>query len=145
MQSPYPILDFKVTPTVSTAPAYTAGDVLFDTTIVTSGVKNGRILAVSLLDKDDLGEACDVYFLKSSDSLGTANSAPSITDTAAENIIGYATLSAGKDIGGARFQSAAVDISFDTSASLYVAAITSTALTHTASSQVLGIRIEKRG
>ncbi len=104
------IVDFV--PTLDTS-SYAVGDVLFDRALLDVGNYanpgqnalqriRGRILSVGVLDKDDLGVAMDLYFLKADVSLGTVNAAPSITDTNAENIVGFVTATASKDLGGCR-------------------------------------------
>ncbi|PTX99161.1 hypothetical protein DB345_01950 [Spartobacteria bacterium LR76] len=133
------IVDFV--PTLDTS-AYAAGDVLFDRTVLDIGNYanpgqnavqkiRGRILSVGVLDKDDQGVAMDLYFLKADVSLGTANAAPSITDANAENIVGFVTATASKDLGGCRYGQADCDIRFAiTGESLYLAGVTQGAPTH---------------
>jgi hypothetical protein len=78
-----------VTLSVDTS-AYADGDVLADFQEVTNFVRTngGRALIQSLtvLDKDDQGVAMDIFTTPSAISLGTENSAPSITDTNAEGV-----------------------------------------------------------
>lgn len=80
-----------ITFTLDTA-QYSSGDVLADTQILSSCLRidngTGIIQDVVFLDKDDQGQAFDVYILNANNSLGTENSAPNITDTNAESIIG---------------------------------------------------------
>ncbi len=54
----------------------------------------------------------DLYFLKADVSLGAVNAAPSITDTNAEQIVGFVTVTASKDLGGCRFGQADCDLRF---------------------------------
>lgn len=81
-----------VTPTLDTN-AYAQNDVLFDFTEVALGQGDqvkGTINGFSLLDKDDNGNQITVYVSDSSTaSLGTANSAVSITDADAATILSY--------------------------------------------------------
>lgn len=140
------VIHFKFVPTLSTSPAYTAGDVLFDTVALQSAIKIGTIKGITIVDKDDVGENLDLYLFKSSVSLGTANSAPNISDVNADEIIGVlSNISASKDIGGVRVASYEFNLSFDVveSGTLYVAGITTTAFTHTASGISLTFRIER--
>ena len=139
------ITEVRFSPTLDTA-VYAANDVLFSTTPMQAGVKSGTIRGLTIIDKDDLGENCDLYFLNASTSIGTANSAPNITDVVAENIIGIMSgMSASKDIGGVRVASYEFSLSFDVQGGgiLYVAGITNTALQHTANGVVFTFRIER--
>lgn len=136
------IISIKFVPTLDTA-VYAASDVLFNTTILQGAVQSGTIRGLTIIDKDDLGENCDLYFLDSSGSIGTANAAPTITDTVAESIIGVMSgMSASKDIGGVRMATYEFNLSFASSI-LYVAAVTNTALQHTASGVHFSFRIER--
>lgn len=88
-----------VTPVCDTS-AYTAADVLFDSTEVANAVRvsGGRseLVSVSLLDEDDqTAAAIDLYFLRSNVSLGTINNAVSITDANAREILGYVAIGSG--------------------------------------------------
>jgi hypothetical protein len=57
-----------------------------------------RVLqSVIVLDKDDQNVDFDLVFFNASTTLGTLNAAVSITDTAAENIIGYVKMVASTD------------------------------------------------
>ena len=83
------------TPTLDTS-AYAQHDVLFNFAAVTLGAGasearpvRGTINNFALLDKDDNGNQITVYFSDSSSaSLGTVNSAISITDAHAATILG---------------------------------------------------------
>ena len=94
-----------VTPTLDTS-AYTAGDVLFATTAVSSvfPANGGRGVLHSIVvnDKDDQKPVFDLYFLKANTSIGTINAAPSITDAGADDIIGRVSITSAdyKDLGG---------------------------------------------
>lgn len=97
-----------VTPVCDTS-AYTAGDVLFDTTAISGAtrIQGGRVklTSVVLLDEDDqTAAAITLYFLNSNVSLGTANAAPSITDANARSITGVVPIASGDftDVGGAK-------------------------------------------
>ena len=95
--SSFNILNFRsvvvdVTPVLSTG-AYAQNDVLFDFTDVDLGQGSpvrGTINAFTLLDKDDNGNQVSVFVSDSSTaSLGTVNSAVTITDADAATILGY--------------------------------------------------------
>jgi hypothetical protein len=106
----------------------------------------GTIRGLTIIDKDDLGENVDLYFLNASASFGTRNLVPSTTDTVAENIIGIMSgISASKDLGGCRVASYEFSMSYDvqSSGSLYLAGVTNTALNHTAAGVVFLFRIER--
>ncbi len=145
------IVDFV--PTLDTS-AYAAGDVLFDRTVLDIGNYanpgqsflqkiRGRVLSVGVLDKDDLGVPMDLYFLKADVSMGVVNAAPSITDVNAENILGFVTATASKDLGGCRFGQADCDIRFSiTGETLYLTGVTQGAPTHTASGLKFRIVLE---
>ena len=81
-----------VTPVLSTG-AYAQNDVLFDFTDVDLGQGSpvrGTINAFTLLDKDDNGNQVSVFVSDSSTaSLGTVNSAVTISDADAATIVGY--------------------------------------------------------
>lgn len=72
--------------------AYADGDVLADTQEVASAVRvaagTGVIHSLVVLDKDDQAQALDVVFLKTNVSIGTENSAVSVSDTNADEILG---------------------------------------------------------
>jgi len=88
--------------------AYGDGDVLADTQTVSNALRIddgvGLLSSVTVIDEDNQGVGLDLVFLSASVSLGTENSAPSITDANARNICGIVEVSAGyfKDLGGAR-------------------------------------------
>lgn len=88
--------------------AYDAGDVLADTQTITNAVRvtGGRAIlqSVTVIDEDDQGVALDLYFMSTSRSLGTENSAPNISDANARDILGFVAVASGdyKDLGGVR-------------------------------------------
>ena len=134
----------RFTPTLDTS-AYAGGDVLFDRTAVAVSNSNvnarGTILSASIVDRDDQStQTVTLYFLNANVSLGTANSAPSITDDNASNsIIGTCTVTTGTDLGGCKFgETQGLVIPFElTGPTLYVAAVTGGTPTHTTS----GVRV----
>ena len=88
--------------------AYSIGDVLADTQVLAACLRindgTGILLNATFNDKDDQGFGFDVYILKANTSLGTENSAPSISDSNADNILGYFSVNEEdfKDLGGCR-------------------------------------------
>ncbi len=96
---------FPVTLSLDTS-AYAAGDVLADTQILTSLFRisdgTGLLQTIQVIDQDDQKQAIDFYYLSSSTSLGTENSAPSISDANAIEIVGPFSVAAAdyKDLGG---------------------------------------------
>lgn len=128
--------------------AYASGDLLADTQVITGAflINDGKgfLNSILLVDEDDQGAALDIYFLDANVSLGSENSAPSVTDANARNILCRVQVSTGDytDLGGVkiadlsglnRFVKAASG-----SADLYVAVVNGTGTpTYTAS----GIRL----
>lgn len=88
--------------------AYTAGDVLADTQVVTNAfrVPDGTSIlqSVVLIDEDDQGAAFDLHFLSANNSLGTENGAPNISDANARDYLGKVAIATGDwaDLGGVR-------------------------------------------
>jgi len=134
----------RFTPVVDTS-IYAAGDVLFNTTAVpvsssTSGARGG-ILSVGIVDRADTAQQIiSLYFFRSNVSLGTVNSAPSITDDNAEELIGSVNVTTSTDLGGCRIGEApGIYLPFELPANnLFVAATTSGTPTFAAAS---GIRV----
>ena len=133
----------RFTPVVDTS-AYAAGDVLFDTTAVslsnnTTAGARGTILTASIIDRDDeSSQTITLYFLRSNVSLGTINSAPSITDDNAAEIIGTCTVTTGTDLGGCKYgETSGLVLPFELPAqNLFVAATTGGTPTFTAASDI---------
>lgn len=100
------VLDFTLS--LDTSGAYASGDVLADTQALSNAmrVNDGTGVAYSLVlnDKDDQGQALDLYFLSANNSLGTENSAPSISDANADAILGFVSITTSdwQDLGGCR-------------------------------------------
>lgn len=143
---PPEIFEFRVTPTLSTSPAYTSGDVLYDTTFLQNFIKKGYVRSIQLLDKDAQSETGTVIFFKNLVSLGTINAAISITDADAENIIGFVTLPASTQFVNSRINYTQTEMPFNIEGGtgLYIAQFTGSAGTHTASGIVMSICIERR-
>jgi len=78
---------------------YASGDVLADTQAITAAMHvnggAGVIDSVVVLDKDDQAAALDLVFLQTNVAIGTENSAVSITDTAADEVLGVVEVAAG--------------------------------------------------
>jgi hypothetical protein len=97
-----------VTLSLDTGGAYFDGDVLAATQTVSNGVRiddePGLLQNIVVVDQDDQGIALDLVFLSASVSIGTENSAVSISDADALNICGIVSVSAGdfKDLGGVK-------------------------------------------
>ena len=142
----------RFTPVVDTN-AYAAGDVLFDTTSVslsnnTTAGARGTILTASIIDRDDeASQTITLYFLRSNVSLGTINSAPSISDDNAAEIIGTCTVTTGTDLGGCKYgDTSGLVIPFELPAqNLFVAATTGGTPTFTSANDIrvrLSIQLE---
>lgn len=135
-----------VTPVLSTG-AYAQNDVLFDFTDVDLGQGSpvrGTINAFTLLDKDDNGNQVSVFVSDSATaSLGTVNSAVTITDADAATILGYVdTGETYEDLIASKIvrPSAFAPIGFNSSTgSIYVGGVLRGAVTptHTASGIVI--------
>lgn len=96
---------FPVTLSLDTS-AYASGDVLADTQVLTSLFRKtdgtGLLQSIQVIDQDDQKQAIDFYFLTANNSLGTENSAPSISDANAVELVGpFSVLAADyQDLGG---------------------------------------------
>ena len=135
-----------VTPVLDTN-AYAAGDVLFPTIELDFGnqLVSGVIKHASILDQDDqASQTITLYFAGETFTLGTANSAISISDADAEKLLGTAAVTTSTDLIGSRFgQNTDIGLPFTVnSGSLFVAASTGGAGTHSASGLKLRVTIE---
>lgn len=98
---------FDVTMSCDTS-AYGSGDLIADTQVLSGFFndvdKTATILAVTIIDEDDQGVALDVHFLQDNVTMGTENSAPTISDANARNSLGFVPFATTdyKDIGGVR-------------------------------------------
>jgi hypothetical protein len=96
-----------LTPVLDTV-QYADGDVLFVPIELTGAFPKAGDTAwlqtLFVLDEDDQGMGFDLIFFDASQTLGTINVAPSITDAAARSIIGRLPVSSGDyyDLGGSR-------------------------------------------
>lgn len=97
----------SVTPVLDTN-IYAAGDVLFDTTLISGIVPIAggalELRSIELLDEDDQGVAFDLLFLDAASSLGTFNAAPNISDALARSVLGFISIATGDyvDLGANR-------------------------------------------
>jgi hypothetical protein len=86
--------------------AYASGDLLADAQIVAACTRANDVEAVlqsiMVIDEDDQKAAFTIYFASASASWGTENSAPSISDANAREILGYVDVAVAdyKDLGG---------------------------------------------
>lgn len=131
-----PISYITVTLTLDTSP-YASGDLLADTQAIAAALRltNGQAIlhSVHAIDEDDQGVAFDIYILDSNVSMGTENSAPSITDANGRTILGPPIAIAAadwKDLGGCRIAGRdginKVCQGADSTTSLYVAVVNGT-------------------
>lgn len=94
-----------ITLSLSTS-AYAAGDLLADSQVVDGALRvddgTGMLISMALIDKDDQKVPLTVYLLSANVSLGTENSAPSISDANALNILGFVDFETSdyRDLGG---------------------------------------------
>ena len=135
--------------------AYTAGDVLADFQVFyPAGDKaqkiRGTINDVKVVDKDDQGLEMDIVFAQIDDetdtiTLGTENSAVSISDADAQKILGIVNVSSYTDLVGSQFGSpnsfTPIAFNYTQGSGIYVGAITRGAPTHTANGVVLKLNI----
>ena len=95
----------SITPTLDTN-VYANGDVLFSASVSLGefGAAFAELLSVTVIDKDDQGGALDLWFINGNISLGTANSAPNISDANAVALIGRVPIAAADyyDLGDAK-------------------------------------------
>jgi hypothetical protein len=131
-----------VTPVLDNGNVYASGDVLF-VPIAFNGarVAGGRSYLQSLVvvDSDDQGNPMEFYFFSEAVTLGTLNAAPSISDADASKFLGMVSVSTGDwiDLGGVRVATlrsiGLMMVPKSDSTNLYVAGITRSTPTHTAS------------
>lgn len=135
--------------------AYAAGEVLADTQEIDNVFRvndgTGTLFSIVLNDKDDQGAPLDLVFLSANNSLGTENSAPSISDANADAILGIISVANGDwvDLGGCRvatIPASRCGIALKAASGgkkLYIAAITRGTPTHTASGITGALGIER--
>lgn len=137
----------EITATLDNSGAYAAGDVLFDTQEIAGAARvNGGVVilqSITILDKDDQAAEVDLVFLEANTSIGTENSAVSISDANAEDILGIVNIPTDDytDLVASQVATTtAVGLEMKAAAgttSLYVAGITRGTPTHSASGMVL--------
>ncbi len=138
-----------VTPTLDTS-VYASGDTLFATTAITGAVRandeRSVLMSIAVIDKDDQKPAVRILFFKSNVTFGTANAAPSISDSDAANYLGHVDIASADyvDLGGVSVACArGVNILLESASgttTVYCAGmLTSGAPTHTASGLVFNI------
>jgi hypothetical protein len=141
---------FDLTLSLDTGGAYANGDCLAAPQAVANAVResggSGVLQSIVVVDQDDQAEALDIVVADSSFSLGTENSAVSITDADAAKILGIIEVTTGDyvDLGTSQLATKSglgIGIEASGSASLYVGAISRGTGTYTASGIVLRISI----
>ncbi len=96
---------FDVTLSLDTG-IYASGDVLADTQVLTSLFRvsdgTGVLQSIQIIDQDDQKSAFDIYYLSANNTMGTENSAPSISDANAVAVVGPFSVAVAdyKDLGG---------------------------------------------
>lgn len=132
--------------------AYTSGDVLADTQVVTNAARKtdgtGTIQSLVVIDKDDNGVAMDLHFFSANVALGTENSPPSISDANTDNHLGSVSVAAAeyKDLGGVKVATVrGVALPFKAASGtrhIYVSAVTTGGSpTHTATGITLRVGV----
>lgn len=143
----------EVTLSLDTSP-YASGELLADTQVVTSAIKltdgKAKLQSILLIDEDDQGAALDLYFLSANNTFGTENSAPSISDASARDILCRIPIATGDyyDLGGVRVADLSglnrIIKAASGTTSIYVAAVNGSGTpTYTASGLKLRIGIEQ--
>ena len=93
------------TPTLGTG-GVDAGDVLAETTQVEQMIREtGRgalLTSLVIVDDDDVGGDLNIVLFDSNVALGTADSAPSISDADADQILGIVNVATYVDLGGVK-------------------------------------------
>jgi hypothetical protein len=135
------------------AATYTSGNVLSDTATVSNAMRviggKGILRSITVIDEDDQGAALDLLFFKLTQSLGTKNAAPTISDASARDCLGFISVVAGDyiDLGGVRVASkSGLGLALESdpaSRDLFVATITRGTPTYTASGLRLKLGIEQ--
>ena len=115
--------------------AYVDGDVLAEVQEVTNALRtdggSGLLQSIIVIDKSDQGEALDIYLFSENASLGTENSAVSISDDDAEKIMAKIEVGSGDyyDMGGVQVaassnqQNLALPIKVSSGTSIWLGAV----------------------
>ena len=138
-----------LTLSLSTSPAYADGDVLAAAQELASAVRasggTGVIQSIQVVDHDDQAQALDIVISDSTITLGTENSAVSISDADADKILGIVPVVAGDYVDLVNSQYAIPEfqpiVIMPDTTSLYISAISRGTGTYTASGIVLRIGI----
>jgi len=111
--------------------AYVTGDVLGTLFTLANAARtsggSGRIRSVVLVDELDITNAIDVFYFRGSVTFGTDNSAPSISDADALQLVAVVPLVNMLDLGGVRVNSAhnlSIPYDCDSGTSLYAGLVT---------------------
>jgi len=137
---------FDLTLTLDTS-AYASGDVLSATAEIAgffvSTTSSRIITSVRVLDEDDQAGDFDILFLDAGNSIGTANSAVSVTDANARAVVGQVAVSAAdyKDLGGcqvAMIANIGQVVKANGSTSIWIATVSRSTKTYTAA----GLRLK---
>lgn len=132
--------------------AYGSGDLLADTQAVANAVRvndgTGILVSLTVIDEDDQGVAFDVYLLSANNTFGSENSAPSLSDANARDVLTKIPIATTDyyDVGGVRIAEVhglnRVIKGASGSTSIYVAVINGTGTpTYTASGVKLRLGI----
>lgn len=103
-----------VTPTLDTS-AVAAGDVISSTATITGAMRvnagTGVLQSIVINGKDDVGLGFNIVLFQNTQSLGTVNGAPTISDANADDIIGIIPVYASDfvDLGGTRVATIGAD------------------------------------
>jgi hypothetical protein len=139
-----------LTLSLDTGGAYSTGDVLAEAQELSSAVRSsastGIIESIAVVDQDDQGQALDIVIADASITLGTENTAVSISDADAAKILGIVEVAAADYVDLVNSQLANIRnigmvVQPNTGTSLYVGAISRGTGTYTASGIVLRIGI----
>jgi hypothetical protein len=138
-----------LTLSLSTSPAYADGDVLAAAQELTNAVRatggTGVIQSIQVIDQDDQGQALDIVISDSTITLGTENSAVSISDADAAKILGIVEVTGSDYVDLVNSQYASIKniglVIMPDTTSLYVSAISRGTGTYTASGIVLRVGI----
>lgn len=141
---------------LSTSPAHTANDVLFNTQEVAGAfVKAGgvaELVGLVLIDQDDQSQEMDIIFLSTDYDMGTENSGADLTDAEALTVLATLTILTTDydDLGGVsvatlpRSSLGYVMRAAAGATSVFVAGVTRGTPTHTASGMTLVLSLAQR-
>jgi hypothetical protein len=138
-----------LTLSLSTSPAYSDGDVLADAQELTNAVRasggTGVIQSIQVIDQDDQGQALDIVISDSAITLGTENSAVSISDADAAKILGIVEVTGSDYVDLVNSQIASIKniglVIMPDATGVFISAISRGTGTYTASGIVLRVGI----